>query len=402
MIPAILNGLMTRPVKVLQLCAVGFTIHHFLRPLIDFLQAKGCEVTVCCTPDEFAEQLRRAPFGYFPLKIERSMNAAAHWRAARELTAFLRRERFDVVHVHTPVAGLIGRFAAERARTPLVFYTAHGFYFHDAMPAVRRAFHAALERWAGRRTDFLFTQSDEDRRTAIRLRIMPPERVLTIGNGVDLGRFDPARVTPDRLANVRAELGLPAGAPVVTIMGRMVREKGFVEFFQAARIVAARHPEAHFLVIGAALRSDHDAAQAEIEAALQASGVRDRTHFAGLRRDVPELLALSTVYTLPSWREGMPRSIIEAMAMARPVVATNIRGCREEVVDGETGWLVPPRDAVALGAALVRILDDPERARAMGEAGRRRALALFDERLVLERQWAVYERLLREKGLWGR
>lgn len=386
---------MTKPLKILQLCAVGFTVKNFLRPLIDFLGAKGCDVTVCCAPDEYGDELRAAPFGYFPLKIERSMNALAHLRAANELTQFLRRERFDVVHVHTPVASLIGRFAARRARVPLVFYTAHGFYFHDAMPPLKRSFHIALERWGGRRTDFLFTQSDEDRQTAIRTGIMPADRIKTIGNGVDMTRFDPARIPPGELAARRAEFGIPDGAPVIGIIGRLVREKGYVEFFQAARLVAAKHPNAHFLIIGSALQSDHDGAKGEIEAALEAAGVRARTNFAGLRTDIPELLSLCSVYTLPSWREGMPRSIIEAMAMARPVVATNIRGCREEVVEGETGHLIPVKNAPALAAALLRILDDPPRAQAMGQAGRKRALELFDEKVVLERQWEEYKRFIK-------
>jgi glycosyltransferase involved in cell wall biosynthesis len=390
---------MTRKIKVLQLCAVGFTIKNFLRPLINFLQEKDCDVTVCCAPDGYEDELQGAPFDFHPIAIERSMNVFAHLRAAANLKKYLEREKFDIVHTHTPIASLIGRMAAKQAHVPIILYTAHGFYFHDDMPTLKRSLHIALERWGGKRTDFLFTQSDEDRRTAIAKGIIASDKILTIGNGIDMERFDPAKISADVLAEKRTELGIPEDVPVIGIIGRLVREKGYVELFQAGRIVSAKIPDVHFLVIGSALKSDHDAAREEIDTAIKRTGLADRVHFAGLRTDVPELLSLCTVYTLPSWREGMPRSIIEAMAMERPVVATNIRGCREEVIEGETGYLVPVRDAVSLGAALLKVLENPDEGRRMGIAGRKRALERFDERLVLQRQWEVYEKLLKAKDL---
>jgi glycosyltransferase involved in cell wall biosynthesis len=182
-------------------------------------------------------------------------------------------------------------------------------------------------------------------------------------------------------------------------MGRMVREKGYGEFFAAARGLAQRFPAVHFLVIGDTVVSEHDDAKAEIVRAASVPELNDRVHFTGLRRDIPELLAATDVFVLPSHREGMPVSILEAMMMSLPVVATRIRGCREEVVDGETGFLVRAGNAEELEGAIAHLLAHPERARTMGEAGRERALDLFEEGRVMENQLAIYRRVLSEVKL---
>ncbi|HPB31653.1 MAG TPA: glycosyltransferase, partial [Candidatus Sumerlaeota bacterium] len=219
------------------------------------------------------------------------------------------------------------------------------------------------------------------------------------GNGVDIRRFSPDAVPRSESLKRRAEFGIPPDVPVIGMIGRLVREKGYLELVRAAAEIRRTHPDCHFLFVGDALKSDHDASRSEILDLIEQLGLQDRIHIAGLRQDIPELLAAMNIYTLPSWREGMPRSIIEAMAMGLPVVATQIRGCREEVLDGETGFLVPPRDSAALASALRRLLGNPEQARTMGAAGCRRAQHEYAEDLVLDRQLQVFRALIREKGL---
>jgi glycosyltransferase involved in cell wall biosynthesis len=182
----------------------------------------------------------------------------------------------------------------------------------------------------------------------------------------------------------------------------MVREKGYREFIEAAPRILAKFPHTHFLCIGDELQSDHDASKREFLVRIRDLNLKNRIHFSGMRSDIPELLGILSVYTLPSYREGMPRSVIEAMAMGLPVVATNIRGCREEVVHGETGYLIPPRSADALAAAVIDLLADPNKAKNFGRAGLSRAWEFFSEKLALERQLGVYMKLIREKGLEGR
>ncbi len=385
--------------RVMELCAVDFTVRNFLAPLVRFLEEKGCEVDVACSRGPHFGELEEGGFRMVEIPFRRSLNLWSHARAAWALYQRLRRHPVDVLHVHTPVASLIGRFVGRLAGVPVIVYTAHGFYFHEHMPKWKRRAHVTLE-WIGARFhDYLFTQSREDAVTALRTGIERPGRVKRIGNGVDVrGRFHPETIPEGARGALRHELDLHVIEPVVAMIGRLVREKGYFEFFEAAAQLRKENPAVRFLCIGDTVTSEHDDAKAAILERVEALGLRDAVRFAGLRSDIPELLSLCTVYCLPSWREGMPRSIIEAMALGKPVVATRIRGCREEVVDGETGFLVPVRDAEALAGAVGYLLRHPLVARQFGQAGRRRALRLYDERKVLERQWRVLTRLAGRSG----
>lgn len=386
--------------RILQLCAVDFSAHHFLLPLMRAQRAAGFTVDLACRDGAYVAGIRAEGFTVHTIPFERSMNLLAHARAYRALGSVLRRERYTVVHAHTPVASLIARPCARRAGVPLVLYTAHGFYFHDAMrPAVRRA-HIALERWAQRYADFLFTQSAEDCATALEERIAPPGRALAIGNGVETARFDPAQFDTAAQLALRREFGLaPTDGPLIAIIGRLVREKGYFEFLEAFAAVLKQHPGARALLIGEALASDHDDSAAQIRARHAALGLQGKAIFTGLRRDIPALLALADIFCLPSYREGMPRSIIEAMAAGLPVVATDIRGCREEVLSGQTGLLVPPRESAPLAEALTQLVANPALRETMGAAGHARALQEYDEKIVIERQMIKLQELFNEKHL---
>ncbi len=381
--------------KVCQLCTVDFTLQKFLLPLIDAMRDVGWDVTAVSSDGPYIAGLRKAGYRIETLSIARSVVSFSHFKSLWQLVRLLRRERFDVLHVHTPVAALLGRIAAKLVGVPLVIYTAHGFYFHDEMPDWKYRFFVRLERLAGRFTDFLFTQSAEDAAAAVRLGIMPAQAALAIGNGVSVTQFDPA--AQDSLA-ARKTLGIPPHAPVVGIIGRLVQEKGYVELLLAAERLLASYPDVHYLVVGERLASDHDArVDAELARAQRLLGTR--LILAGMREDIPVMLAAMDIFCLPSYREGMPRTIIEAMMMAKPVVATNIRGSREEVVQGVTGLLVPTKDANALVRALERLIQDAALRAGMGQAGRERALALYDEQKIVTLQIEKIRALVQQAGL---
>lgn len=369
--------------KVCQLCAVDFTLRNFLLPLIDGMRRQGWSVTAVCSDGPFVDGLRRSGYAIDTIPIARSMNPWSALRSTIALIRYFRRERFDVLHVHTPVAALIGRIAARIAGIPLIVYTAHGFYFHDKMPRWKRSLFVALERFGGLFMDLLFSQSTEDAEDAVAKGIAPRERVLAIGNGVDVSRFDPVGVGAG--GTVRGALGIPANAFVVGMIGRQVREKGVAEFLTAAADLAQRFPQIWFLLVGDRLASDHaGGVEAEFDAAKAILG--ERLVAPGLRSDIPQMLAAIDLFCLPSWREGMPRTIIEAMMMAKPVVATDIRGSREEVVAEKTGLLVPARAPDQLAAAIERFVRNPAWGERVGQAGRQRALMLYDERKIIALQ----------------
>jgi glycosyltransferase involved in cell wall biosynthesis len=383
--------------KILQLCAVDFTAYHLLRPLGVALREACCDVTFCCTAGEGLDLLRDEGFGVKAIRISRNYNVAHHARSTAALVSFMRRGRFDVVHAHTPVAGLLGRSAARIAGVRGIVYTAHGFYFHDGMSPATHSFFAGLERSAAAFTDVIFVQSEEDRDEAIRLRIAPAEKLVHIGNGVDPTRFGPG-VHAGEAAAFREEHSL-GGGPVVGFVGRTVYEKGAIEFVRAAAIVRETVPGAKFVMVGEPLRSDRDRCWDEIVRLRDELGLAKDLVLTGYRKDVPAILASFDLFALPSYREGMPRALLEAMATGLPVVATAIRGCREEVVNGETGILVPPRDHEALAAAMRKILASKDLMARMGAEGRSRVLAKFDERKIVALQIEHIGRLVRKKLL---
>ncbi len=370
--------------KVCQLCAVDFTLKHLLLPLVRGMQEKGWNVISVCSNGPYVAELRQQGYKHFPINISRNIfDVFSHVRSVWALYRYFRHERFDVLHVHTPIAALLGRIAGRLAGIPLIVYTAHGFYFHDEMPSFKYRFYVLVERLSGYWTDLLFTQSSEDAQVAVTEGIADKSRVLDIGNGVNAELFTPA--TDELKLRTRMDLGIPADAFVVGTVSRLVREKGLVEFLEAAVELGKTFPKAHFILVGERLSSDHGVSvDQELQAAQKQLG--SRLVAVGYHADVAELLGAMNVFCLPSYREGMPRSIIEAMMMALPVVATNIRGSREEVMAEETGLLIPTRNSAALVQALGRLIADPDLSRRMGESGRKRALELYDERRVVAQQ----------------
>ncbi len=372
--------------KILQLCAVDFTLYHFLLPLMRGLRDAGHEVVGACSPGPLAAKVEAEGFRVIGIDIRRSANPLALWRTHRAIHSMLRAERFDVAHFHTPVAALAGRFAAWRAGVPQIVYTAHGFYFHDRMPWPLRAAHVGLEWAAGRVTDLLMTQAEEDAASARRLGLARGQ-VHAIGNGSDPARFRPGGPADDDRARLRAQIGTSPDRPVILMVGRLVAEKGYPELLAAMRDV-----DAELWIAGGRLDSDHaGAVDAVLAAALADPVYAGRIRALGYRQDVPELLRAADIFVLPSHREGMPRSIIEAMLTGLPVVATDIRGSREEVVEGETGLLVPVADAAALAAALGHLAGDPALRARLGKAGRLRALEHYDESKIVARQIELLE-----------
>ncbi len=369
--------------KICQLCAVDFTLYHFLLPLMRAMRDEGHEVVGVCADGPFADQVRAEGFRVETVDFRRNYDLLAHARAYKKLVKLFHRESFDLVHVHSPIAALIGRLAAARAGVPRKVYTAHGFYFHEHQPWWLRSAFIGLEWIGGRFTDVLFTQSAEDADTARCFHLCRGRVIEPIGNGVDPARFRPAEDGETERKALRAEMGASSEDVVVLMVGRLVAEKGYPELFEAMKQLDG----VHLWVVGKRLESDHASSVVEaIEGIQQDPALTERIRFLDYRDDVNRLMRAVDIFTLPSHREGMPRSIIEAMMTGLPVVATDIRGCREEVIDGETGFLVPVRDAKALTAALFKLADDTALRRQMGDAGRARALDLYDEAKVIDRQ----------------
>jgi len=369
------------PLKICQLSTVDFTLYHFLRPLMHAQIAEGHEVVGVCADGDLVSAVRDEGIRVETAPLVRSINPIRNFRIASALQKLFTREQFDLVHVHTPAAAFVGRLAAARAGVPRIVYTAHGFYFHENMPAHKRQAHIMAEWLAGRATHTLFTQSEEDAETARRLHLCKTGDIAAIGNGSDPDIFSPSENSETR-TRVRAEIGTPEDRVVILMAGRLVAEKGYGEL-----IAAMRNVDGELWAVGARLSSDHASGITEmIDMVAREPDLAGRIRFLGYRQDMPDLMRAADIFTLPSHREGMPRSIIEAMLSGLPVVATDIRGSREEVVAGKTGLLVPVHDPDALAGALQSLASDASLRARFGQAGLDRARALYNEDLVIARQ----------------
>ena len=386
--------------RICQLCAVDFTAYHLLRPLGLALRDEGFDVSFCSSDGAGLEKLADEGFRVFPVEIKRNYNLISHMKSFTELVNLFRRERFHVVHAHTPVAGLLGRIAARMAGVPIIIYTAHGFYFHENMHGFVRNVFVGLEKFGARFSKVIFIQSGEDYKEALSEGIAPEDRLVHIGNGVDPSLFG-RDVYADRRDELLLELGIK-GAPVVGFVGRIVHEKGAVDFVRAAGMLADDFPDAEFVMVGSPLESDRDSCLKEVLELRGSLGLGERLKVLGYRDDVPALMSIFDLFVLPSYREGMPRVLIEAMASSLPVVATNIRGCREEVIDGVTGILIDPGDVESLASAMRKILSDQDLAKDMGSRGRERTVEVFDERKVIAIQVEHIKRLIEEARSDGR
>jgi glycosyltransferase involved in cell wall biosynthesis len=361
-------------VKIVEITNVDFSLRHFLLPLMRAARARGHEVVGACAEGPLLESVRAEGFRVIAIPFVRRLSPFGHLRAFQSLVAILRAEKPDLVHAHMPISGFLARLAARIAGVPHVAYTCHGFLFnHRSSPLPGRVASFVMEWLAARVTDVFLTVSEAEALDARRLGIC--RSAVAVGNGRDPTVFHP---DPAARARIRAELGVSADRVVITAVSRLVWHKGYPELATAMRAV----PEAELWVVGERLASDRGA---DMIAVLQAAGLGERLRLVGYRDDIPALLAATDIFALPSRFEGLPMSVIEAMLSGLPVVATDVRGPAEQVVDGVTGLKVPVGNAGALGSALHRLARDPSMCEQMGKAGRARALERYDETKVLTR-----------------
>lgn len=380
--------------KVLQITNVGFTVKKFLLPLVDEMINQNYDVHIACYKDKIGYEIEKRGYVVHHIPFHRNMNVFSHFKSMVALVKLIRKERFDVVHSHTPVASLVARVSARLAKVPLSVYTVHGFYFHENMKPIIYKINFLLEKiWGKYFTDKLFFQSKEDYELALAKGFQKPENLVHINNGVSGNRFNPelySRMNSRELLGIKNE-------KVIMFVGRLVREKGIVELVEAFNMVLHDIKDATLMIVGDSVTGDRDGINLEQLINSMPVETKERIKHFGMRDDIPELLCAADLFVLPSYREGLPRSIIEAMAMGKPIVATDIRGCREEVFPDVNGYLCKDRDSISLAGAIVKTLKDESKLKRFGENSRRLFLEEFNECLVLERQLTIFNQYKRGK-----
>jgi glycosyltransferase involved in cell wall biosynthesis len=386
--------------RILQVCNSVFYLSHFLAPLVRGLVAAGHEVECVCEGPLNESGVLDSDVRIHDSPFPHSASPAEFLLPVQRLRSLLRSNKYDCVNSHNRNSSIVGRVAAWLENVPVNLYTAHGFYFHDGQGRIAREATVGLEALLSLITDYTLSQSTDDVELMTGRGWIRPSRIEVIGNGIDTRRFAPRG--PETRAMLEHSLGLRSGRFRVASTGRLVRGKGFTDLLSAFTTFRERRADVELLIIGGNVHHDIEPFHASFLERARALGVSDALTVTGMVERVEDYLATSDVFVLPSYREGMPRALLEAMAMELPVVATEIRGCREIVRHGRDGLLFKPHDVTSLTALLNRLRDDPDEGATMGRSARARVCARFDERDYVARQIAAIGRLVGDAALGAR
>jgi glycosyltransferase involved in cell wall biosynthesis len=376
---------------IVHIATADSSIRYLLLDQLTYLSRQGHEVHAIASPGPHSAAVENAGIQFHPIDLSRRITPARDTVAFGALCRTLARLRPDVVHTHTPKASLLGQYAALATRVPHRVHTIHGLYLPPTATGLKRRAFVTLERITMWPAHAVLSQSIEDVATCTRERICPPTRITFLGNGIDIERFTPPSEAERRTA--RAVFEVPDHHRVVGFVGRLVREKGVLDLVNAARAVLARLPSTTFLFVGAS-----DVAKKDAITIAEATAVAndERIRFLGHRDDLPVFYRALDLLVHPSHREGFPRAPMEASATGVPIVATDIRGCRETVEPNVNGVLTPVSDVAALAESVRQLLADDDRRESLKHGARTIAERRFDQRLVFRRVLEAYAKLSRD------
>jgi len=374
-------------VKIIFFANTDWYLYNFRLAWARFLRDQGLEVVMLSPPGRYGPMLETAGFKWIPLEMDRrSLNPGRELALIRRISTIYAREKPDIVHHFTIKCVVYGSLIARWHGVPnrVNAVTGMGYVFSDSSvlarllrPVVRKLMKAALDGNGSR----LILQNSDDMQAFTAEGLAPEDRMHLIrGSGVDTSRFCPPGIK-NRGRQMR-----------VVLASRLLWDKGIGEYVQAARLLRDQALPVEFLLAGTTDRGNPGAVPQRQIDAWQRNGI---VTYLGHVDDMPKLFRDVDIAVLPSYyREGVPRSLLEAAACGLPIITADTPGCREIVHHGVTGLIVPPRNAQALADAIRSLYENPAKREAMGEAGRRRVEREFDEQIVFEKTLGVYRQLL--------
>jgi glycosyltransferase involved in cell wall biosynthesis len=311
------------------------------------------------------------------------------------LKKIIKTKDVRIVHSQGGRADFFARIAARIANVPIIISSMAMLVEGYDVSRSRKGLYVLIDRWTERWVNKFTVLSEAMRRSLIERHKIPPENIVKIYNGIEIEEYNPdLKEIRNKKLEVRRELGLKNDVPVIGAIGRLVWQKGFEYLIRAAPEVLKKCPEARFLIVG------EGPLQNELILTSEKLNVADRIIFSGFRNDIKEILASIDVLAMPSLLEGLPMVLLEAMAMAKPIVATRIDGITEVLENSKTGLLVPAKNSHALAEAIVGILDDKAKANFFGQNAREAAKEKFSVKKMVEQIESAYEKLLHEKGFY--
>lgn len=383
---------MVKKKKVVHLSNAQQGISLFLMPQLKELIKLGYEVHAICPVNDDASDITNQSIKVHSVPVGRDISIFGDLILFLRLWFIMVSERYFIVHAHSAKMEFFGQLAARLALVPHVFYTNHGMIFRSEMPSSKTAILKQIAKFSGKLSSLIFSQSQEDIDYARQENIYQIDKLRFLGNGINITDFNRSKYSKADRLSVKKELGLNDDDIVIGMVARFVREKGYHELFYAAHELVKENRNLYFLCIGNEMPNERDPINNELPKEL---GVEDRFIILKSQKEMSKFYAIMDVAVLPSYREGYPRTLMEASSTSVPVVASDISGCRETVKSGYNGILVPARDHHALANALKRLILDKQLRSKMAANGRKMAVEIFDESRVVDRLIKGYNEVLK-------
>lgn len=368
--------------KVAHLANYDRGITIFLMPQLKALQEQGYEVHAIYPFGDQQELIIQENIIPHHIDISRDISLIKDIKMFLKLIILMRREKFYLVHAHTAKLEFFGQLAAFFTRVPKIVYTNHGVIFRSDMGLLKK-FALKVMAWiSGRISNLIFSQSREDIDYLISHRIYPSRKLRYLGNGINITSFHPDNFNRTFIEKKKYELGIPLNHLIIGMVGRFVLEKGYKEFIEAGINLLGHHHNISFLCIGNKTGNERDPVNFD---ELIPNDLSNLFKIFESRDDMPELYAIMDIMVLPSHREGFPRALMEGAASAKPLIASNISGCREVIEDAVNGYLFETKNVKGLIAKLNILIGDKDLRSKMGSKGRAKAENDFDQKRLVER-----------------
>ncbi|MDR1975631.1 MAG: glycosyltransferase family 4 protein [Campylobacteraceae bacterium] len=369
------------------------SLYLFRLPVMQALLEKGHTIYAICPKGDKNQALRDGGFIVVNYEMSRkSLNPFRELKTIKSIYGAIKDLKLDLLHTFTVKPNIYGTFAAKYAKIPVILNLIEGlgsFYASNSIKnmVVRIAIEKLYKIVFKLSNGCIFVNSD-DPQYLIDKKIIPQSRASVIKSvGIDTELFNMENFTKERLEEIKEKNGLK-NKVVVFMAARAIWDKGIREFYEACEIVRAKYPHVEFVFVGDIDSGNHTCANREF---LQGGSVK----WLGHRDDMLELTAISDIYVLPSfYKEGIPRTLLEAASMSKPIVTTDTVGCKEVVDDGENGFLVPIKDARSLADKIEILVNDKELMDKMGQKSRKKALKEFELKKVVKQYLELYEKML--------
>jgi glycosyltransferase involved in cell wall biosynthesis len=391
--------LLQRPIRACHIAREPITIWAFLRDLIKEQEKHGFEVEAVCNDNNpyLLTKLKNDGININIIKAYRTLNPLSIYRAYKEFKNLFILKHYDMVITHTPLVSFIARFAAYRAKVPKIIYTVHALPFYKGMNPIAYVILMLAEKITGIITHGMICVNYEDYITAKKLKLIKPSNIVEIhGIGVDIDKFkrtqEEKKIKNTFLESliekelIEFDIKINESTKVIGLIARLVKSKGIREYLLAANEIIKKRKDILFLLVG------YGELEIEVTSFIKKNKLEKNLLFLGFREDIHMLMKTFDIFLLPTYHEGLPRTILEAMASSVPVITTDVRGARQLIIDGENGILVLPKNHYKIVDAVYRIIDNDEAKNEMGKNSREASEQIYDIKNGIEKQIEFYKR----------